>query len=184
MGAVDTDTTADARSAETPRWVMVLSAVVCFAVAFLLLGPRPEGVAGAVDVSVLPWLNAAINTVTTGLLVAGFVAIRAGRVALHKQLMTAALSASALFLVSYVIYHWFAAGPTRYEGPFRAGYLLMLASHVILAALILPAALTTWWRGYSARITAHRKVAPATLAVWLYVTVTGVLITLLAHGWS
>jgi putative membrane protein len=165
-----------------PRWILVLSAGVCSAVAFLILGPRPEGAAGAVDVSLLPWVNAAINSVTLLLLLAGFVAIRQKRVILHRRLMTASLACSAAFLVSYVIYHWFSAGPTRYEGPFRLGYLIMLITHVVLAAIILPAALTTWWRGWSGQVTSHRRIAPTTLAIWLYVTVTGVLITVLAHG--
>jgi putative membrane protein len=165
-----------------PRWIVVLSATVCAIIAFLILGPRPEGAAGAVDVSLLPWVNAAINSLTMVLLLAGFVAIRMKRVTLHRRLMTTALAASAAFLVTYVIYHWFSAGPTRYEGPFRLGYLIMLLTHVVLAALILPAALTTWWRGFSGQVTGHRRIAPTTLAVWLYVTVTGVLITVLAHG--
>lgn len=166
----------------TPRWVSVLSAVVFAAVAFLLLGPRPARTEPPFDVSWLPWLNAGINTVTTGLLIAGYAAIRAKRVALHRWIMTSALGASALFLVSYVVYHWFSAGPTRYEGPFRGVYLAMLLSHVVLAAVILPLALTTWFRGWTGRIRAHRAGAPRTLVLWLYVTITGVLITVLAHG--
>ncbi|MEQ1570581.1 MAG: DUF420 domain-containing protein [Myxococcota bacterium] len=173
---------ADDRSAEPPpRWVFALSGVVFVVVAFLLVGPRPEGVAGAVDVSVLPWVNASINALTAGMLVAAFVAIKTGHVAVHRALMTTCLGASALFLVSYVVYHWFSAGPTRYEGPFRAGYLVMLATHVVLATVILPAALTTWYRGYTGRLIAHRKSGPWTLALWLYVAVTGVAITVLAH---
>lgn len=164
-----------------PRWVHALGIVVCLVVAGLLLGPRPEGVAGAVDVSVLPWVNAAINSVTTLVLLSGFAAIKLGYVKVHRALMTTALGCSALFLASYVTYHWFSAGPTRYEGPGRAGYLVMLATHVVLAAGILPAALTTWLRGYAGQVSAHRRIAPTTLAVWLYVAVTGVAITLMAH---
>jgi putative membrane protein len=165
-----------------PRWVLAVSAVVCVVVGALILGPRPDGVAGALDVSALPWVNAGINTVTTALLIAGFVAIRLRRVALHRALMTSALGFSALFLVSYVVYHWFSAGPTRYEGPGRALYLVMLGTHVVLAAVILPAALTTWLRGFGGQIAAHRRIAPATLGAWLYVSITGVLITWMAHG--
>lgn len=168
-------------AAPVPRWVVAVSAAVCLVVAGLILGPRPEGVAGAVDVSALPWVNAGINSVTTGLLVAGFVAIRRRRVALHRALMTSALACSALFLLSYVVYHWFSAGPTRYEGPARGLYLVVLATHVVLAASILPAALTTWVRGFTGQIGAHRRIAPLTLAVWLYVSVSGVLITVMAH---
>jgi putative membrane protein len=167
----------------TPRWVGVLSGAVFLAVLFLLTGPRPAGVAGSVDVSFLPWLNAALNATTATLLLAAFAAIKAKRVQLHKTLMTTALGASATFLVSYVVYHWFSAGPTHYEGPFRAGYLVVLISHVVLATIILPAALTTWYRGWTGRVAAHRSIAPWTFGLWLYVAVTGVLITVLAHRW-
>jgi putative membrane protein len=170
-----------AATEHTPRWVAALSGAVFVVVAYLLLGPRPEGVAGAVDVSVLPWVNAGLNATTAALLVAGWLAIRARRVELHRALMTTALGASAVFLVSYVVYHWFSAGPTRYEGPFRGLYLVVLLSHVVLATVILPAALTTWYRGWTGRVSAHRRVAPTTLALWLYVAVTGVAITVLAH---
>ncbi|MEZ4234641.1 MAG: DUF420 domain-containing protein [Myxococcota bacterium] len=165
-----------------PRWVVAVSVVICAVVALLVLGPRPEGVAGAIDVSALPWVNAGINATTTLLLLAGFAAIKARRVAVHRALMTSALGCSALFLISYVVYHWFSAGPTRYEGAFRVPYLIMLATHVVLAAVILPAALTTWLRGFSGQIGPHRRIAPATLALWLYVSITGVLITVMAHG--
>lgn len=164
-----------------PRWVTALSVTVFVVVAVLLLRPPGEPQPNAPDVSLLPWLNAAINATTALLLLAGYAAIRAKRVQLHRALMTSALGASALFLVSYVVYHWFSAGPTQYTGPFRAVYLAILVSHVVLAAVILPLALTTWFRGWTGRVAAHRRTAPRTLALWLYVAVTGVLITLLAH---
>ena len=166
----------------TPRWIVVLSGAICLVVAFLILGPRPEGVAGAVDVSMLPWVTATLNAITTVLLLSGYAAIRSRRVPLHRTFMTSALGCSALFLCSYVIYHWFSAGPTRYEGPLRAVYLVVLLTHVVLAAVILPAALTTWFRGFTGRIAQHRRIAPATLAVWLYVSISGVIITVMAHG--
>jgi len=169
--------------ADTPRWVPAVSGAIFLVILFLLAGPRPAGVAGAVDVSFLPWLNAALNATTAGLLVAALIAVRAHKIRLHKTLMTTALGASTLFLVSYVTYHWFSAGPTRYEGPFRAGDLAMLISHIVLATVILPAALTTWYRGWTGRVAAHRRVAPRTFWLWLYVAVTGVLITVLAHRW-
>lgn len=163
------------------RVIYVVSAVVCLVVAALILGPRPEGVAGAVDVSALPWVNAGINSITTGVLLAAFAAIRMGRVQLHQGLMTTALGLSALFLISYITYHWFSVGLVRYEGPLRGVYLFVLATHVVLAALILPLALTTWTRGWFGAIPQHRRLAPLTLATWLYVTVTGVIIVVMAH---
>ncbi len=163
------------------RLIYAVSAAVCLVVAALILGPRPEGVAGTLDVSSLPWVNATINTITAGVLLAGFVAILAGRVALHRALMTTALGLSSLFLLSYVTYHWFSAGPVRYEGSLRGVYLFLLATHVVLAAAILPLALTTWTRGWFGAIQSHRRLAPLTLATWLYVTVTGVVIVVMAH---
>lgn len=164
------------------RVIWGLSLAVCGLVAFLMLGPRPDGVAGAVDVSALPLVNAALNSVTAVLLVAGFVAVRTGRIALHKGLMLGAFGTSALFLLSYVVYHWFSVGPARYEGPFRGAYLLMLLTHVVLAAVILPLALTTLVRGWTGAVAAHRPLARVTLPLWLYVAVTGVLIVWLTHG--
>jgi putative membrane protein len=159
-----------------------VSLVLVVVIAFLLLGPRPPGVAGAVDVSALPWVNATINSVTTVVLLTAFGAIRAKRVRLHRALMLTAFALSALFLVVYVTYHWFSVGPTRYEGDHRALYLLVLVTHVALATIILPLALTTLSRGLRGEITRHRPLARITLPIWLYVSTTGVLIVWMAHG--
>ncbi len=164
------------------RWVWALSAIVCAVVAFLMLGPRPDGVAGAVDVSALPWVNAGLNSITTVLLVMGFAAIRAGRVALHRAFMLSAFGVSTLFLVSYIVYHWFSTGPVIYEGDWRGLYLVILLTHIVLAACILPLALTTLSRALSERFDPHRRIARVTLPLWLYVTVSGVIIVWMAHA--
>ena len=164
------------------RAISAVSVALVLVVAFLLMGPRPAGVAGAVDVSMLPWVNAAINSVTTGVLVAAFVAIRAKRVRVHRALMLTAFGLSSLFLVVYVTYHWFSVGPTHYEGRFRALYLAILVTHVLLAVVILPLALTTLGRGLRNEISRHRPLARITLPIWLYVTITGVVIVWMAHG--
>lgn len=176
MGAAAT------RTDTMQRAVYAASLTVCAVVALLMFAPRPEGLAGAVDVSALPWVDAGLNAVTAVLLLAGFAAIKTKRVVLHRRLMTSALATSTLFLLTYVTYHTFSAGPARYEGPWRGVYLFALLTHVVLAAVILPAALTTWLRGYTGAVDGHRRIAPPTLAVWLYVSVTGVLITWMAHG--
>jgi putative membrane protein len=185
MGTDDPAHTVDPAGGDpgaTPRWIVALSGVICLVIAVLILGPRPDGVAGTVDVSRLPWVNATLNGITTVLLLAGYGAMRAQRIPLHRALMTSALGCSALFLCSYVVHHWFSAGPTTYDGPFRPLYLIVLLTHIVLAALILPAAMTTWFRGWTGRVAAHRRIAPTTLGVWLYVSISGVLITLMAHG--
>lgn len=164
------------------RGVYALSAVLCLVVAGLVLGPVPASMKGAVDVSGLPFVNATLNAITALVLLAGFAAVRAGRIALHKQLMTTAFGTSTLFLLSYVTYHWFSEGPAVYRGGFREIYLFVLFSHIVLAALILPLALTAGLRGWFGAIDAHRRIAPATLATWLYVSVTGVAIVWMAHA--
>lgn len=162
--------------------IYVVSLVVCVVVGLLLLGPHPPGVAGSVDVSHLPAVDASLNALTTVLLLAGYVAIRNQRIRVHKTLMLSAFGTSTLFLLSYVTYHWFSAGPKHYHGPLRGLYLVMLISHIVLAAAILPLALTTLARGLSGAIVRHRRIAPKTLVLWLYVSITGVLIFWALYG--
>lgn len=164
------------------RGIYGLSAVLCLVVAALVLGPVPAGMAGALDVSMLPWVNASLNALTASLLVAGAVSVKLKRIEAHKRLMSTAFGTSTLFLLSYVTYHWFSEGPAVYEGAFRSAYLFVLLSHIVLATIILPLALTTLARGWFGAIPSHKRIAPATLAVWLYVSVTGVLIVWMAHG--
>lgn len=153
-----------------------MGVVICAAVAFLILGPRPEGMAGLLDVSGLPVVNASLNGITTLLLVTGLVLVKQRRFDAHKTVMLASFGSSTAFLVSYVIYHWFKAGPKLYEGDFRTVYLVILLSHIVLATVIVPMALITLYRGWTDQRPKHRKIARITLPIWLYVSVTGVLI--------
>ena len=163
------------------RIIGIVSFVLCCAIAFLLLGPRPAGVAGSLDVSALPLVNASINLVTTGLLLLGFYYIKQRNFEAHKRTMLTAFGSSTAFLVTYVIYHWFKAGPTPYTGDIPGVFYTILISHIILAAIILPLALFTLYRGWTDNRPAHRKIARITLPLWLYVSVTGVLIYLMLY---
>lgn len=163
------------------RVIYGVSAAICLAVAFLILGPRPASLAGSVDVSFLPKVNATLNTVTATLLLCGYAAIKTRRIRLHRNLMISAFTSSTLFLLTYVVYHWFKEGPARYHGEWRAVYLVILLTHIVLAAGILPLALMTLVRGLTGAFERHRRIAPTTLAIWLYVSVTGVLIYWMAH---
>ena len=158
------------------RIIYIFSIIISAAVAFLILGPRPAGVEGALDVSGLPILNATINGITTVLLIIGYVLIRNKRRRQHKNVMLAAFGTSGAFLVSYVIYHWFKSGPKQYTGEFPEIYLFILITHIILAAIIIPLALITLYRGWTNDLKKHRKIAKITLPIWLYVSVTGVVI--------
>ena len=93
------------------RVIYVISAAVSAAVAFLILGPRPEGIEGSLDVSMLPTVNASINTITFVLLIVGYLLIINKKRELHQNVMLTAFGFSALFLISYIIYHWFKSGP-------------------------------------------------------------------------
>jgi putative membrane protein len=156
--------------------IYIASALVAGAVAFLILGPRPAALQGRLDVSVLPTLNASLNATAGLLLVTGAVLAKRRRLVLHRKAMLAAFGVSAAFLVSYVIYHAFKQAPRAYAGAHRGLYLGILLSHIVLAAAILPLALITLYRGWRDQRDKHRRLARVTLPIWLYVSVTGVVI--------
>lgn len=156
--------------------IYIVSVIISGAVAFLILGPRPEGVNGSLDVSILPKVNASINAVTTLLLAWGYFLIIKKKRRLHKNVMLLSFAMSGAFLVSYIIYHWFKSGPKSYMGDFSTVYYFILFTHIILAAIIIPLALLTLYRGWTDNIQLHKKIAKITLPLWLYVSVTGVAI--------
>jgi putative membrane protein len=164
------------------RLIWITSVVLAAAVAFLILGPRPAGMAGALDVSALPTVNATFNSLATVLLLSAFVAIKRRNITWHRRLMFAAFAASAGFLVSYVIYHWFKVGPKAYVGDHKGIYLAILLSHVVLAAAVLPLQLLTLYRGWRDQREKHRRLARFTFPLWLYVSVTGVVIYWMLYG--
>ena len=110
------------------RIIYIISIVITLAVAFLILGPRPEGMGGVLDVSALPSVNVLLNTASTLLLLVALWFIKRKEIQKHKITMLCAFGASSLFLVTYVIYHWFKAGPRVYTGDFRGIYLFILIS--------------------------------------------------------
>lgn len=134
------------------------------------------------DVSSLPTLNASLNALAGCLLVLGYWFIRRGQRSAHRASMVAAFVTSALFLVSYVIYHATAGSrPFLGTGPIRAVYFAILISHVVLAAIILPLALVPLWHALGERFERHRRIARYTLPLWLYVSVTGVVIYVMLY---
>ena len=128
-------------------------------------------------ISQLPAVNATLNAIAALLLVCGFLLIRAGRIRAHRAVMLAAFSCSVLFLVSYLTYHA-QAGSTRFAGTgmVRTVYLSILLTHTVLAAVIPFLALITLVRALRGRFDRHRALARWTLPIWLYVSVTGVII--------
>jgi len=129
------------------------------------------------ELSILPTLNAGLNSISALLLTTGYVFVRQGRINQHRACMVGAFSASTLFLISYLIYH-FNVGSVAFtgQGAIRVIYFAILITHVLLAALILPLAMITLIRAIRGQFNTHRKIARLTLPVWLYVSVTGVVI--------
>lgn len=130
----------------------------------------------------LPAVNATLNGVAGVLLLIGFLLIRSRKIDLHRRFMIAAFIASALFLVSYIVYHA-QVGSVRFtrQGFVRPLYFTILITHVALAATVLPLAIVTLTRGLKGRFPAHRAIARWTLPIWLYVSVTGVLVYVLLY---
>jgi uncharacterized membrane protein YozB (DUF420 family) len=129
------------------------------------------------SVSSLPLVNALLNGLATILLVCGYVAIRSGRIQVHRRLMISAFATSVLFLISYLIYHAHAGSrPFPGRGAIRTVYFTILISHIVLAAVIPPLAAVTLWQGLRSRFERHVRIARWTLPLWLYVSVTGIVV--------
>ena len=125
----------------------------------------------------LPAVNATLNATAAVLLVWGYILIRRRSVAAHRKVMLGAFATSSIFLCSYLVYH-FNVGSVRFPrtGTIRVVYLTILATHTALAAAVPPLAIVTLSRGLRERFDRHRRIARWTLPVWLYVSVTGVVV--------
>ena len=130
----------------------------------------------------LPSINATLNALAAVLLVWGYLLIRRRRQQTHKRVMIAAFATSCTFLTFYLIYHAHVGSvPFPRTGTIRMVYLTILATHTVLAATVPPLALITLNRGLSARFDKHRTIARWTLPIWLYVSVTGVVVYLMLY---
>ena len=134
------------------------------------------------SVADLPALNATLNATSAVLLCTGWFLIKRGRQDAHRKVMIAACTTSALFLVSYLTYHA-QVGSVRFQktGAIRTIYLGILLTHTVLAAVIVPMVLVTLARGLSGKFDRHRRIARWTMPIWLYVSVTGVIVYLMLY---
>jgi uncharacterized membrane protein YozB (DUF420 family) len=134
------------------------------------------------EVRDLPTLNACLNSLSAILLVIGYVLIRRRNFDAHKKVMLAAFTTSTLFLISYLTYHY-QVGSVRFQHPgtIRIVYLTILLTHTILAAAVAPMAIITLYRAWTGQLARHRKLARITLPIWLYVSVTGVVVYLMLY---
>jgi len=158
--------------------IIAVSTFVFLTVVVLSQLPHSETV--PTFVIYLPRLNALINSLCTILLVSSWFAIKSGRIDLHRRLNLTTFGLSSLFLVSYVVFHAF--GVKTYfpsDHPWRTFYLIILSSHIILAALVLPLVLASFYFALAGRIDSHRKIVRFSFPIWLYVTSTGVIVYLM-----
>ena len=164
-------------------WILPLSAAIAGFLVWLIYlkttrAPAPPWI------GVLPAANAFFNTCSACALAAGWINIRRGNRVAHTRCMLAAVAFSALFLVSYVVYHNF-HGDTRFpgQGLIRPVYFFILISHIGLSIVALPMILSTLFYAASSRFDAHRRIARFTLPVWFYVSVTGVVVFALLRAY-
>jgi putative membrane protein len=133
------------------------------------------------SLSDLPHVNVALNALSAVLLTAGYIAIRMRRVRWHRGLMIAAMIASALFLASYLTYHFGVELTRKYTGTWRTFYYVVLPIHVIGAMVNLPMVLVTAWHAFRGSFRKHRRIARLTLPLWWFVCVTGVIVYVMLY---
>jgi uncharacterized membrane protein YozB (DUF420 family) len=135
-----------------------------------------------IEISDLPTVNATLNGLAGILLVMGYAFIRQGRISQHRACMIAAFVTSSVFLASYLVYHAnIGSRPFQGQGAARVVYFVILVTHIILAAAVVPLALVTLTRALGGRFDAHRRIARWTFPIWVYVSVTGVIVYVMLY---
>lgn len=157
-----------------------LSTIAVLFIAFILLRERAGS---GPDLSFMPAVNASFNALSALCLVAGYIAIRQKKVAVHRVFMVTAFAASSIFLVGYLSYHY-VHGDTHYRGvgPIRSAYFALLISHILLSLSVVPLALTSFYFAFTRSFARHRRLNRVFLPIWLYVSVTGVVIFFMLRG--
>tara|TARA_R110000850_G_scaffold199977_1_gene326126 strand:- start:18393 stop:18926 length:534 start_codon:yes stop_codon:yes gene_type:complete len=157
------------------KWIIALSIIIPVAVA-VLFTIKIE-IPGVERLGFLPPIYASINALTAILLIAGVIQIKKGNRRAHENLMKTAIALSALFLLMYVVYHMTSTStPYGGEGTLRTVYFIILISHILLSIAVIPLVLISFVRALSQRFDKHRKIAKITFPIWLYVTITGVIV--------
>ena len=171
-------------TAESPaaRWVIGVLSVAVFAAVIIVLYALPGRDPADGTPAGLATVNAVLNGGAGCFLLTGYVFIRRRNIKAHRACMLTAFALSSLFLVTYLLHHARVGSvPFQHEGWIRGVYFAVLVPHVILAAVIVPLALFTIYRGWTERIEKHRKIARWTLPLWLYVSVSGVTVYLMLY---
>jgi putative membrane protein len=162
--------------------ILVLSAGIIYFLFWLIYIQEPAPGESPFNLSYLPAVNALLNSMSASCLILGYLAIRKGARTRHLKMMLSALTFSSLFLISYLTYHTF-HGDTSFQGEgwIRPLYFFILISHISLSAVVLPLILITVYYAATGNFNHHPKIARVTLPLWLYVSVTGVLVYLMLY---
>ena len=162
--------------------IVVLSSGIILFMFWLIYLREPVLEESSLDLSFLPAVNALLNSMSASCLILGYLAIRKGNRTRHIKMMLSALTFSFLFLISYLTYHTF-HGDTSFQGEgwIRPLYFFILISHISLSVVVLPLVLTTVYYAATGNFNQHPKIARITLPLWLYVSVTGVLVYLMLY---
>jgi putative membrane protein len=162
--------------------ILVLSAGIIYFLFWLIYLREPASGESSFNLSYLPAVNALLNSMSASCLILGYLAIRKGARTRHLKMMLSALTFSSLFLISYLTYHTF-HGDTSFQGEgwIRPLYYFILISHISLSAVVLPLILITVYYAATGNFNHHPKIARVTLPLWLYVSVTGVLVYLMLY---
>jgi putative membrane protein len=162
--------------------IVVLSSGISLFLFWLIYLREPVLEESSLDLSFLPAVNALLNSMSASCLILGYLAIRKGNRTRHIKMMLSALTFSFLFLISYLTYHTF-HGDTSFQGEgwIRPLYFFILISHISLSVVVLPLVLTTVYYAATGNFNQHPKIARITLPLWLYVSVTGVLVYLMLY---
>lgn len=170
---------------KAPEIIIALVSALALGFLFYLIYGRSATGEYAGMVAFLPAMNAACNALTTVLIVLGLQAIGRGDRDAHRRRMLSAFATSTLFLIGYIVYHAL-HGETKFpgQGLIRPVYFFILISHIVLSAIALPMILATFWFGLSNQLTRHVKLARWTYPLWLYVSVTGVVIFFLLKAYT
>jgi putative membrane protein len=177
-------TAAQVKRSDSPFWIInaIVSAIALSVLAYLLL-LRGGSQAGGQSLAFMPAVNAGFNGLSAVLLVLGVMAIRKKRVRQHQMLVISAFASSSLFLAGYLAYHY-VHGDTHYPGTgaARALYLTLLASHVILSIPVVPLCLAAFYYALTKRFDTHKRITKFLFPIWLYVSVTGVIVFFLLRS--
>ncbi|MBL0309786.1 MAG: DUF420 domain-containing protein [Bacteroidetes bacterium] len=167
------------RNDQLAYWLIGIVSVIVFA-AVVLLKNNPFSVTLGFDAHIFAKMNAVINSLVSVLLVTGYVLVMKKKYEAHRAAMLGAILLSVLFLVSYIAHHLF-AGETKFGGigAIRYFYFFILITHIVLAGIILPFILYTAYQSLSGQFAKHKKIARITFPIWLYVSITGVLVYLM-----